>query len=132
LPRVLLAAAQLAADDVSFILVGSAALWLRGWRLPVGDVDLVIEPDDCNLAILRVALSGLAIRPRQVPSPIKLTVLHVLPVMTSFGKLDCMLERGRLDWHRLRRSASPMLVTDVTVEVAGAADALALRRRFRE
>jgi hypothetical protein len=38
-----LAAAVLAAEQVSGVLVGSAALWLRGEPVSVGDVDVVIE-----------------------------------------------------------------------------------------
>jgi hypothetical protein len=42
-PAVVLAAAVLAAEQVSGVLVGSAALWLRGEPVSVGDVDVVIE-----------------------------------------------------------------------------------------
>jgi hypothetical protein len=44
-PAGVLAAAVLATTGVSFVLVGSAALWLRGEPIPVGDADVVIEPE---------------------------------------------------------------------------------------
>jgi hypothetical protein len=44
--------------------------------------------------------------------------------------MDCMLERGRRDWDRLRQSARYVTVADAPVLVASAADAWALRRRF--
>jgi hypothetical protein len=68
LPVVALAAAVLAAERVSFVLVGSAALWLRGEPVTVGDVDVVIEPGDANLRRLGEALAGLAVGRGEVPA----------------------------------------------------------------
>jgi hypothetical protein len=65
-PSPVLAAAVLAAEDVSFLLVGSAALWLHGECIPVGDADAVIEPGEQNIHRLRSALAGLALRPQPV------------------------------------------------------------------
>jgi len=62
-PVVVLAAAVLAAEQVSGVLVGSAALWLRAELVSVGDVDVVIEPGEANLRRLHEALSDLAVRP---------------------------------------------------------------------
>ena len=62
-PVVVLAAAVLAAEQVSGVLVGSAALWLRAEPVSVGDVDVVIEPGEANLRRLHEALSDLAVRP---------------------------------------------------------------------
>jgi hypothetical protein len=67
-PVVVLAAAVLAAEQVSGVLVGSAALWLRGEPVTVGDVDVVIEPEEANLRRLREALCGLTVRPEAVPA----------------------------------------------------------------
>jgi hypothetical protein len=130
-PAGVLTAAVLAAEEVSFLLVGSAALWLRGEQIPVRDADAVIEPDRANLGRLRAALSSLAVRPRSVPSAARLHELSVASVDTSYGHLDCLLERGRQDWQRLQRNAEMIMVTDVGVLVASAADARALRRRFK-
>ena len=128
----MLLAAVLAAADVSFVLVGSAALWLRGEAMPVGDTDAVIEPREPNLRRLHAALNSLAVRPRQVPSVSRLRGLPIARVMTSFGNLDCLLEQGRLEWGRLRGGAETIMVTDVGVLVASAGDAWALRRRFKD
>ena len=132
LPTVVLAAAVLAALEVSFVLVGTAALWLRGEAVAVGDVDAVIEPGAANVACLQQALLQLAARPRSVPGVRRLTELSVASVDTSYGHVDCMLERGRTDFERLDRDADVIAVTDVGVRVAAAADVWALRRRFRE
>ncbi len=131
LPPVLLAAV-LAAEGVSFLLVGSAALRLRGEVMPVGDTDAVIEPGEPNLHRLHRALLTLSVRPRQLPTVNRLRELSVASAITSYGKLDCLLERGRLDWDRLRCGAGIIDVTDVGVLVAAAADAWALRRQYRE
>jgi hypothetical protein len=124
-----LAAAVLAAEEVSGVLVGSAALWLRGEPVSVGDVDVVIEP---NLRRLHEALTGLAVRPEAVPAVHRLREISIATVFSSYGRVDCMLERGRRDWEWLRPGAGYVPVADVRVLVASAADAWALRARFRK
>jgi hypothetical protein len=130
-PVAVLAAAVLAAEQVPGLLVGSAALWLRGEPVSVGDVDVVIEPGEANLRRLREALGGLAVRPGTVPALHRLREISVATVYTSYGRVDCMLERGRRDWGWLRPRAGYVPVADVRVLVASAADAWALRARFR-
>jgi hypothetical protein len=127
---VVLAAGVLAAEQVSFLLVGSAALWLRGEPIAVGDVDVVIEPHEPNLTQLREALLRLAIRPQEIPPVHRLRELSVTTAITPYGRVDCMLERGRRDWDRLRQSAGYVVVADVPMLVASAVDAWALRRQF--
>jgi len=127
-----LAAAVLAAERVSFVLVGSAALWLRGERVTVGDVDVVIEPGEANLRRLHEALAGLAVRPGEIPAVHRLRDLSVTTVITSYGRVDCLLERGRRDWDPLRQGAGHVSVADAPVLVASADDAWALRRRFKK
>jgi hypothetical protein len=129
-PSAVLGAAVLAAEEVSFVLVGSAALWLRGEISIVADADAVIEPGERNIHRLRGALAGIAIGP--VPSAGSLSGGSVVAVVTAYGKVDCLLERGRRDWGRLRRSADFLLVADVPVLVASSTDAWNLRRRHKE
>jgi hypothetical protein len=131
-PVVVLAAAVLAAERVSGVLVGSAAFWLRGEPVSVGDVDVVIEPGEANLRRLHEALGGLAARPAAVPAVHRLREVPVATIFSSYGRVDCMLERGRCDWESLRQNASYVAVADVRVLVASAADAWALRKRFRK
>lgn len=130
-PVVVFAAAMLAAEGVSFILVGSAALWLRGEAVTVGDTDVVIEPGEANVDRLHDCLRTLAADPGALPSPRRLALRPIVPVQTSFGKLDLLLEGGRQDWDWLRRGAAFIDVTDVGVLVASAADCWALRRRYK-
>lgn len=132
LPASVLAAAVLAADQVSFVLVGSAALWLRGEQVSVGDADVVIEPGEANLRRLHEAMAALAIRPETVPAVHRLRELSVATAITSYGRVDCLLERGRRDWDRLRQGAAYVAVADAAVLVASADDAWALRRRFKK
>ena len=132
LPVVVLAAAVLAAEQVSFVLVGSAALWLRGEQVTVGDVDVVIEPGEANLRRLHEALAALAVRPDAVPAVHRLRGLSVTTAVTSYGRVDCLLERGRRDWDQLRQAAEYVAVADAPVLVASAGDAWALRRRFKK
>jgi len=128
---VVFAAAILAAEGVSFILVGSAALWLRGEPVSVGDTDVVIEPGEANLDRLSESLKTLTTHPGALPSPRRLALRSIVQVQTSFGKLDLLLERGRQDWDWLRPGAAFIDVADVGVLVASAADCWALRRRYK-
>jgi hypothetical protein len=132
LPAGVLAAAVLAAEQVSFVLVGSAALWLRGEQVSVGDADVVIEPGEANLLRLYEAMARLAIRPETVPPVHRLREISVASAVTSFGRVDCLLERGRRDWEQLRQGAGYVAVADAPVLVASAGDAWALRRRFKK
>jgi hypothetical protein len=131
-PAPVLAAAILTAEGVSFLLVGSAALWLHGEPIAVGDADVVVEPGEQNLCRLGEVLAQLALRPRVVPPVRDFALQHLVSVTTSYGRVDCLLERGRLDWERLRRSSVTIPVADAGVRVAARADAWALRRRFKE
>jgi hypothetical protein len=131
-PVPVLAAAILAAEGVSFLLVGSAALWLHGEPIAVGDADLVAEPGEQNLGRLGDALARLALRPRVVPRVRDFPLLDLVSVPTSYGRVDCLLERGRVDWVRLRQSSVRIPVADASVLVASGADVLALRRQFKE
>ena len=81
----MLAAGVLAAEGVSFLLVGSAALWLHGEPIPVGDADVVIEPAEENLHRLGDALAEFALRPREVPRVRVLPWLTILGVVTAYG-----------------------------------------------
>ncbi len=81
-PVVVLVAAVLAAEQVSFVLVGSAALWLRGEQIAVGDVDVVIEPGEANLHRLNEALAALAVRPGEIPAVHRLRDLSVTTAVT--------------------------------------------------
>jgi hypothetical protein len=127
-----LAAAVLAAEGVSFLLVGSAALRLHGEPVTVADADAVIEPEQQNLSRLHSVLAGLTSRPGTIPPARDFPLLHLVGVGTCYGRIDCLLERGRLDWERLARSSLVIPVADVGVRVASLADTRALRRRYKE
>src|ERR1039457_2976290 len=93
-PAGVLAAAVLATTGVSFALVGSAALWLRGESIPVGDSDVVIEPGEQNMQRARAALADMALQPHAFPQTARLAMLDIVTIMTSYGKIDCLLRRG--------------------------------------
>jgi hypothetical protein len=122
----------MATTGVSFLLVGSAALWLRGESIPIGDADVVIKPGAQNMQRARAALADLALQPHAVPQPARLAMLDIVTIMTSYGKIDCLLQRGRLDWDRLLRNSDVMLVAGTEVIVAASSDAWSLRRRFKQ
>lgn len=113
------------------MVVGSTALVLRGHHLTVRDLDLVPAPNPDSLAALRTALQPLVVR-GGVPSVGQLERASVVSLATSFGPVDLLLERGRVDHPALHAASSLIEVAGVAVPVASAAAALALRRRFEE
>jgi hypothetical protein len=93
---------------------------------------VVIEPQGANLRRLREALCGLTVRPQAVPAVHRLRDVSVATVFSCYGRVDCLLERGRRDWEQLRAGAGYVAVADARVLVASAADARALRARFKK
>ena len=64
----MLLAAVLAAEGVSYVLVGSAGLYLHGKRVRVRDIDAAPAPDRQNLVRLYCVLSERALRARATPA----------------------------------------------------------------
>jgi hypothetical protein len=126
----MLLAAVLAAEDVSFVLVGSAALYLHGQPIPVADIDAVLAPDASNLTRLYAALAAMVPGGR-VPSVRSLGTADVVSVGTSYGRLDCLLGRGRRDWDKLRVGARLVNVSGTGVMIASAVAVTALRREHK-
>ena len=93
---------------------------------------MVIEPGEQNMQRARPALADMALQPRAVPQAARLALLDIVTIMTSYGKIDCLLWRGRLDWDRLRTNADVILVAGAEVVVAASSDAWELRRRFKD
>jgi hypothetical protein len=67
-----------------------------------------------------------------VPPLRALAMADFASVRTSYGKLDCLMERARRDWDRLCAGARPFCVSGVQVLVAGADDIRSLRMRFKD
>jgi hypothetical protein len=130
-PAIMLLAAVLAAEEVSFVLVGSAGLYLHGERIRVRDVDAVLCPDRVNLERLHMVLADLVIG-GPAPPLRSLATADLVSVHTSYGKLDCLLERGRRDWDMLRGGVRPFSVRGVPVTVADAGEIRSLRARFKD
>ena len=114
---IMLLAAVLAAEGVSFVLVGSAALYLHGDRVPVRDIDAVPDPGEANLAALHAALGVLIVRGTGT----------VTAVAGHCGDAVCphrvwspglSARPGRRDWDRLREHAQLFPVSGAAVTVA--------------
>lgn len=130
-PPILLLAAVLAAERVSYVLVGSAGLYLRGHRGPVGDIDAVPAPDRANLERLHDVLIDLAAGSRCPPVRL-LATADLVQVRTSYGMVDCLLARGRRDWARLVAGAQTFDICGVPVLTAAVGDLRALRSRYKD
>jgi hypothetical protein len=93
-PAPALAAAILAAEGASFVLVGSAALWLHGEQVTVADADVVIEPGEASLHRLSEALAELALRPQEIPRARALARLSVLGVSWALRRRFAVTARS--------------------------------------
>jgi hypothetical protein len=122
-----------AEDDTNSDRAGYPAGVLAAAVLAItGDADVVIEPGEQNMRRARAALADMALQPHAVPQTARLAMLDIVTIMTSYGKIDCLLRRGRLDWDRLRTNADVILVAGAEVVVAASSDAWKLRRRFKD
>src|SRR5258708_15248057 len=130
-PVIMLLAGVLAAEEVSFVLVGSAGLHLHGERIRVRDIDAVPAPGGENLGRLHSVLADLSVDGR-VPAARSLAAADLVSVRTGYGRLDCLMERGRRDWDRLRAGARPFDLCGERVLVAGAGDIRLLRARYKD
>jgi hypothetical protein len=131
LPAPVLLAAVLAAEGLGFVVVGSAALFLRGFDLGVGDLDIVCDLDSDNLDLLCDTVGRYRLRPSTRPTAPALQAVDVWSAATIYGTLDVLIDRARKDGDSLREAAGPVRVSDVNVVVASADDAWALRHRFK-
>jgi hypothetical protein len=130
-PAIMLLAAVLAAEDLSFVLVGSAGLYLHGQRIRVRDIDAVPAPDRASLERLQIVLRDLVVG--GPPPPLRsLATADLISVRTTYGRLDCLLERGRQDWGCLRAGARSFTVSGVPVLVAEAGEIRSMRARFKD
>lgn len=96
----------------------------------VGDVDIVPDPDPENLDRALTTFAAISVRPMSIPPSTALACLDVVSVPTVYGKVDCLLERARIEYHSLLARSDPILVTDVPVAVAGIDDGWRLRHEF--
>jgi hypothetical protein len=131
MPASVVAVAVLVAEGVVLLTVGSVALWLHGEAVGVHDLDVVVDPCRANLCLLREALGSLGARRVDVPSVRVLETVDLVGVVTGYGRVDLMLERGRADWGRLAEAATGIDVCGVSVPVVATSDAWELRWRFK-
>ncbi len=114
-----------------FVVVGSAALFLRGFDLGIGDLDVVADLDPQNLDLLCDIIGRYRLRPSKRPTARALLAVDVWSATTIYGTLDVLIERARQDGDALREAANPIRVSDVDILVASADDTWALRHRFK-
>lgn len=122
----LIPAAVLVAGEVDLVVVGSAALMVYGELIDARDLDIVPSCQPPNLARLHAELTRIA---AQGVGP--LAGRDIATVITTFGPVDVMLERGTLEFETLRARASTVDVYGVAVPIASRSDAWRLRHRFK-
>lgn len=132
IPSEIFLAGVLAAEGLRFVVIGSAALWLHGQACPVGDLDVVPDPDYENLKHLHNVLTRLAVAVRDVPPFGYFATLDIVSADTIYAGLDCLLERGRRDFADLELTGVDCRVESVRIKVGALAGVKALRSRYKE
>lgn len=127
----MLPAAILFAAGVRFVVVGSAALWMRGVDTVVHDLDMVPDPTPSNLELLTLALPGMGLLARDMPVPGVLGSSTLMAFSTAYGIVDVLVDRGREEFPTLARVADAFLLAGMPVAVASWSDVTRLRHRFK-
>jgi hypothetical protein len=125
------AAALLVAEGIDAIVVGSAALWLHGEDLPVNDLDVAVAPDAANLARVPAALAAMGALTGHHLTVKTLEEADLISVITSYGRVDLMLQTGRQQFTELAPRSGTFNLFGASVTVASRADAWALRAWFK-
>ena len=113
--------AGLRSHGVSYVLVGGLASAARGSTITMDDVDIVIPPDDENLANLGLALAQLG------AEPIGEDDAHRSSYLTASGQLD-VIELGEAYDGLAERATDEDLGNGVVARVASTADLMELKR----
>lgn len=129
----------LAAEAVDFLLIGGVAVGFHGYVRATKDVDIVPAPDAENLRRLAAVLRALdaevegadEFEDTELPDPLDPAALALggnWVLRTRLGRFDVMQWIGESGlWKRLAPSAVPADIGDLTVQVIGFEDLVALK-----
>jgi hypothetical protein len=133
--RILLALAE---HGVDFVVVGGVAVQAHGHGRGTRDLDVIPRPDLLNLSRLAESLASLdarllrSDRPVDVTDPQVLQRAPVVPLMTTYGRLDLLnvgLTQGApSSYDDLRARAFEAQIDGSTVAVAGLDDLIRMKR----
>ena len=128
----------LAGHGVDFVIIGGLAAVAHGSRRMTRDIDVVVSPDDDNLARLERVLRDLgavqlvehAGEKEIEPADIAMIALgSLLHTRSPAGRLDVVgAPAGAAPYPQLKRRAISSKVGDVQVMVAGLDDLIAMKR----
>jgi hypothetical protein len=121
----------LTAESVSFVVVGSAALWLSGVSLPVGDLDVVPCLSPRALSTLCRTLGRYRLPQSGPPTPAAVLAAGIWSTQTAFGRIDVMVDTARAQGAELWSRSQLVSVLDTEVRVASEEDTWALRRHYK-
>ncbi len=120
-----------AAEGLSLLVIGSAALWLRGVAIDVGDLDVVPDLSEGALRALCDVLGRYRL-PRTSPPRVEAVLgVGIWSAQTAFGHIDVMVDTARREGAGLWDRSGLVPVLDAEVRVASSDDAWALRRKFK-
>jgi hypothetical protein len=129
--------ATLASQDVDFVVIGGLAAVAHGSRRMTRDIDIVVRPDDDNLARLEAALTELGavqllptaeapVTPADIAMIALGTTLHT---RSPAGRLDVVgAPAGAAPYAELARRAMATQIGSVEVRIAGLDDLIAMKR----
>lgn len=130
--------ASLAAHGVEFILIGGLAAVAHGSRRVTRDVDIVIRPEDENLARLEAALAELGavkLLPGAAEAPIDAADVATIALGTSLhtrspaGRLDIFgSPAGAAPFAKLWERSTVAPIGPLEVRISGLDDLIAMKR----
>jgi hypothetical protein len=128
----------LATHAVDYVLIGGLAAVAHGSRRMTRDIDIVVRPDDDNLARLEAALSALGaaklvaagarlpIEPSDIAMVALGTTLHT---RSPAGRLDIVgAPAGAAPYEQLAERSVTSRVAGVETRIAGLDDLIAMKR----
>jgi cytidylate kinase len=105
--------ADLVRAECQFVVIGSSALALQGWKVSPGDLDVMAQPAEVERIAGAVGLAGAEVQ------PVDDGEAHRLEYRTAKGPVDIYLEvSGGLTYETVRRDAITVLLGEDQVTVA--------------
>jgi hypothetical protein len=129
----------LAIHAVDYVLIGGLAAVAHGSRRMTRDIDIVVRPDDDNLARLEAALSALGasklvaagallpIEPSDIATMVALGT--ILRTRSPAGRLDIVgAPAGAAPYEQLAERSATSRIAGVETRIAGLDDLIAMKR----
>ena len=116
----------LAEANVRFVVTGGVAVALHGFRRPVADLDIVVDPAPQNLDAVMTCLARLGFWPTL---PLPLSGVVVMRTINMAGHEVDVNRVYEVAFHELFGRAAHVLISGYDVSVVSRADLIAVKQR---